>query len=147
MYCLLIPGLSILAFVAYQSMKLMRFQDSARKVKARVSWLPGGKEFEHHYKRKDGVAMLRDKEFVRRHKYALWVTIPQPDGEFVECGLTGGRNLKLKHGDTLEVLYSPLQPESVSLPGEDLGSGLIVVGVFGFILTVLAYIAVVNSPR
>lgn len=150
MYCLLIPGLVILAFVAYQAIKMVRFYDGAQLVKAEVSWVPG-EQHAHHFKKKDAAAMLRDKEFMRRHKYVLWVYVPEIDGQKVEAGLAG-RGPDVRHpfprrGDPLEVLYNPKRPEFVLLQRENMWIGLVLVGIIGVIFTVFASLAVLNIPH
>ena len=141
-YCLFIPGLLILAFVAYQVGKLEAFQSGARPVKAEVSWVPGGEDFHHHFQKKSAGAMLSDKEFMRRHKFAFWVVLPSSGaGGLVEVGVIASHRTlprELKLGDTVEVLFNPQRPESAVMPGENLWVGLILVGVIGLLLTGVA---------
>ncbi|QRN94901.1 hypothetical protein JRI60_38230 [Archangium violaceum] len=150
-YCMMVPGLAILSFVAYYGMKLAGFLRGARKVTGKVSWLPRGKDFARVREKKGGMAMLRDEELMRRYRFMLWVRIRPPDGEEpVEIGLvTSGYTLsrELEHGDELEVLYNPERPEAVYLPGENKWIGLILVGIMGLILTGFALANLVRTLR
>ncbi|MGE6757326.1 hypothetical protein ACQKGO_04865 [Corallococcus interemptor] len=139
--CTFMPGVLILAFVAYQSLKLARFQRGAFRLSAEVCWVVGGEDFAPHFKRGDRLEMVRDEEFRRRHMYGLWVLIrPDDGGDLLEIGLHTGKALNLKPGDTLEVLYNPEQPRHVVLPGENLWLGLGMLGAFGIFILLAPFI-------
>ena len=136
MYCLLVPGLALLAFSLFTWVKVVNFRRNAQLVTAEVCWLAGGAEFAHYFKKKNMADAMRDKEFVRRHRYGLFVRIRPPDGEPLERGLTTGRPLtQFKHGDQVQVLFNPNQSEYVLLPDENMGLGPFLVGFMGLILT------------
>ncbi|RKH56423.1 hypothetical protein D7W81_33920 [Corallococcus aberystwythensis] len=129
-----LPGVALLAVAAYQSLKLKRFLRGAFRVPAEVSWVPGGEDFEHYFQKGNKLAMARDKEFLRRYLFGLWVLIRPPDEEPLEIGIHTGRAGLFKHGDTLEVLYNPKQPQHVFLAGENPWVGLVILGVIGLVV-------------
>ncbi|NNC20247.1 DUF3592 domain-containing protein [Corallococcus exiguus] len=148
LFCMFAPGVLILAFVAYQSMKLVRFQRGAFLLPAEVSWVAGGEDFEYHFKEGNELARLRDKEFRRRHMFQLWVLIrPEDGGEPLEIGLSTGKASKFKHGDRVQVLYNPKQPRHAVLPGENLWVGLIILGTIGLVVLGAPFLVGMPGPR
>ncbi|MBN8472414.1 DUF3592 domain-containing protein [Corallococcus exiguus] len=145
--CMFAPGVLVLAFVAFQSMRLVLFQRGAFRVPAEVIWVHPEAHYASTSKRDRKRARLRDEEFQRRYLFLLWVLVRPPDEEPVEIGLRTGKAYKFNHGDMLEVLYNPKQPGHVMLPGENNWVGLIIVGAMGLFLLCAPFLVGVPGLR
>jgi hypothetical protein len=137
MYCLLMMGLGLLSFSLYAGLQYLHLRRHGIIVTAKVIPL-SGKPRESHEERK----RVRYGKEPRLHHFGLVVRYSPPDDEPVDLDVSTGRQLGLRPGDKVQVLFNPAKPTSACFPDENLLVGPILLGIIGLAVTGLGLYAV-----